>query len=173
MKKEDFGWSLNPLTTFLQLFLGIPLSCSTIKKKKSKIKILALFAAIVVTNLFINGPRGIEISRFQFMSKIYSNDKYESSYRYLKENPFGIVKLVKIIADMAFFCYVPFIHITFVATILFDPNWKKLIEILDKIQRKMKLDKEFHRKCRRMCFMALVQLSIVNINSKILSIKNK
>ena len=88
---------------------------------------------------------------------------YDSPFQYLKQNPFAIVKLFAIIADMAFFCYVPFIHVTFIVMVLFDPNWKKLVTILSKIQREMKLDNEFHRKCRKICFLALFQLFVVSI----------
>ena len=162
----DFNWSLKPLKTFLQC-VGIHLNW---KKKKPPIKVLIIFLAIVLANLISNGSRGIENSRFKFMSGIYSaqyifrdtEDKYGSPFYYLKINRFAIVKLVGIIAGMAFFCYVPFIHVAFVVTILFDPNWKKLIRLLDNIQRKMKLDEEFHRKCRRICFVALFQLGIVS-----------
>ena len=158
MKEKDFSWSLKPLTTFLQ-FAGIPLTFSSTNKKKLTIIALFFLLAIVSANLFFNGPRGIEISRFQFLER---RDDYESSFTYLKENQFAIVKLVGIIADMAFFCYVPFIHVSFVAMILFDPNWKKLIGLLDKIQREMKLDEEFYRKCRRICMVSLFQLAVVS-----------
>ena len=162
MEEKDFNWSLKPLSTFLQ-FVGIPLNWSTKKKKKNfivKIFTIAVLVAIVSANLFVNGPRGIEISRFKFMEE---RDRYDSSFTYLREKQFAIVKLMTIISDMAFFCYVPFIHVTFVAMIHFDPNWKKLIGLLNKIQKEMKLDDQFHRKCRRICFAALFQLAIVSL----------
>ena len=158
--KKTFDFSLNPLKTCLQ-FAGIPLNWSAKKKTNTVVKTLVLLVAIITANLFTNGPRGIEISRFEFMEQ---REKYDSSFIYLKINPYGIIKLVTIISDMAFFCYVPFIHVTFVATVLFDPNWKKLIGLLDKIQRELKLDEKFHRKCRRICFVALFQLAIVSGN---------
>ena len=166
MEGKDFNSSLKPLSTFFQ-FVGIPLNWfAKKKKKKPTVKILTfiILVAIVTANLFFNGPRGIEIGRFKFMEKIYTEEvRYKDSpFLYLKFNPFGIVKLVGIIADMAFFCYVPFIHVAFVAMILLNPNWKKLIGLLDKIQREMKLDEEFHRKCRQICFVALFQLAIVS-----------
>ena len=161
MEEKDFNSSLKPLSMILQ-FAGIPLSWSNKKIKKNpivKIFTTAVLVAIVSANLFFNGSRGIEIRRLIFLE---NREYYNSSYTYLKKNQFAIVKLVGIISDMAFFCYVPFIHVTFVAMIIFDPNWKKLICLLDKIQREMKLDEEFHRKCRRICFVALFQFSIVS-----------
>ena len=164
MMEKDFNSNLNPLSTCLEL-VGIPLNSFT-KKNREKCagKVVFLLVAIVSANLFINGPRGLEIDRLKFLEKIYADDApfNDSPYLYLKLNPFAIVKLVKIIAEMIFFCYVPFIHFTFVAMIFFDPNWKKLIGLLDKIQREMKLNDEFHCKCSRICLAALFQLVIVS-----------
>ena len=147
-------------------FVGIPLDWSTKKKKKKRLLIALIILVVIVSiNLFINGPRGIEIDRFKFMEKIYDENTDEfkdSGFLYLKFNRFGIVKLVTIIAEIFFFCYVPFVHVTFVAMVLFDPNCKKLIGLLDKIQREMKLDEEFFRKCRKMCFFAVLQICIVS-----------
>ena len=93
--KENFSWSLNPLSTCLQ-FAGIPLKWSTKKENKSTIKALIFLVAIVTANFVINGPRGIEISRFEFMEE---REFHSSSFTYLKLYPFAIVKLVGIIAD--------------------------------------------------------------------------
>ena len=164
MKNFNFDWSLYPLSVCL-LFVGFPLKWSAKKQKKLTGISLVLLVAIVSANLLINGPRGIEMGRFKFMEKIHENgirQFKDSPFLFLKYNPFAIVKLVGIIADMAFFCYVPFVHVTFFAMILLNPNWKKLIGLLEKIQRDMKLDEEFHRKCRRMCVVALFHLATVS-----------
>ena len=153
--KKDFDWSLSPLSICLQ-FSGIPLNWSTKKNRwPKKLFPFCLILAIIVTNVIINGPRGIEISRFKFMEVVY-DDKFESPFVYLKENPFAIVKLVTIIADMAFFCYVPFIHVTFVAMVLFDPSWKRMIETLDKIQRVVSLNEEFYKKMPENVFLGAI-----------------
>ena len=87
---------------------------------------------------------------------------YESPYTYFKFHTYGLIKLVRVISEMILFCYVPFIHVIFIFSVLFDPNWKKLIGILEKIQTEMKLDEEFHRACRRQCFMAHFLLIVVS-----------
>ena len=162
---SNLHWSFNPLSMCLQ-FVGIPLNWANKKKKKKKppIKVIVVLLAIVLANFFINGSRGFEFGRFTFMEEIYyENAPFNGSpYLYLKYKPFGIVKLVGIITEMVFFSYVPFVHVTFVATILFDHNWKTLIFLLDKIQHEMKLDEQFYQKCRRICFVVLFQLAIVS-----------
>ena len=161
---NDFDWSLKPLMTSLN-FLGIPMNFT---KNGDSPKIITLFVAIfgcciVGANFFLNGQRGIEIDQLDFMKEVYN---FESPFLYFEKNPHGLIKLVKLISEMIFFCYVPFIHAIFMLTVLFDANFKKLIGLLEKIQRKMKLDEEFHRKCRRHCFAALISLSIVSLKIK-------
>ena len=115
---------------------------------------------IIGANFALNGQRGIEIDQLDFMKEV---EEFDSPYTYFKFNSYGLIKLVKLISEMIFFCYVPIIHVVFIATILFDPNWKKLFFLLEKIQREMTLRDEFHRKCRRHCFLALISLCVVSI----------
>ena len=158
-KVKQFQWSLNPLVIsmngvgFFLNFSEKPLS------RKTRAMIFLLGCCIILANFIINGPRGIEISNLEWMEDVKN---YESPFAYFKKNPFGIVRLVRNISDMIFFCYVPFIHVVFILTVLFDCNWKKLIFFLEKIQRKMKLDEEFHRRVRRHCFAALISLFFVS-----------
>ena len=157
---NNFNWSLKPLTIFLRI-LGIPLNFT---KKGTSPKIVEIFASIfgcfiIGANFALNSKRGIEIDQLEFMKEVYN---FDSPFLYFKKNPHGLIKLVKLISEMIFFCYVPFIHFFFIATVLLDPNWKKLAGLLEKIQRKMKLDEIFHQKCRRHCFLALISLAIVS-----------
>ena len=157
---RNFDWSLKPLTVCLAFF-GIPLNFN---KKGMSPKIVAIFVSIfgcciIGANFFFNGQRGLEIEQLEFMKEVQN---FESPYTYFKFNPYGLIKLIKYISEMIFFCYVPFIHFVFIATVLFDPNWKKLIGLLEKIQRKVELDDEFYRKCRRHCFAALITLLLVS-----------
>ena len=149
--------------TFCLKLVGIPLDFSIQSKNQSPrlMKwLVPLFGlTIVVANFVFNGSRGIEIDQLKFMNNVQD---FESPFTYFKFNPFGIVKLVKLMSEMIFFCYVPFIHVAFMATVLFDPNWKKLVVLLEKIQREMKLDEEFHRKCRLHCLIALLSLLAVS-----------
>ena len=159
-KMNNFDFSLKPLTICLK-FLGIPLNFT---KKGTSAKIIAILVSlfgccIIGANFDLNSQRGIEIDQLDFMKKV---QEFDSPYLYFEKNSFGLIKLIKTISEMIFFCYVPFIHAVFIVTILFDPNWKKLIGLLEKIQREIKLDKEFHRKCQRHCFAALISLSIVS-----------
>ena len=153
-EQKQFQWSLKPLTVCMK-FVGIPLSFSRSPKSKSSAKCIVIFLAIVTANLTINGPRGVEIVQLDFMNNVQN---FDSPFLYFKENPQGLIKLVKVISEMIFFCYVPIIHVAFLVTVLFDPNWKKLIGLLEKIQTEMKLDEKFHQKCRRQCYLALFQL---------------
>ena len=141
-------------------FLGIPLSF--IKKGDSSkiVVIMSLFGCCIIgANFVLNGQRGLEIDQLEFMKEVQN---FDSPYTYFKKNPYGLIKLIKYISEMIFFCYVPFIHVVFMLTILLDPNWRKLIGLLDKIQRKMKLDDEFYRKVRWHCQAALISLFLVS-----------
>ena len=156
-EKNRFQWSLKPLTVGL-IFVGIPLNVLLTKRSKLFSSIVALLGSVIVSsNFFFNGSRGIEMAQLKFME---DTKLFESSFVYFRFNSFGLIKLVKVISEMIFFCYVPIIHIAFMLSVLFDPNWKKLISLLDKIQMEMKLDEEFHGKCRRQCFMILFMLFI-------------
>ena len=157
---KSFDWSLKPLTIFLK-FLGIPLNFT---KEGASHKIVAIFVSffglcIIGSNFAFNSQRGIEIDQLDFMKEVQN---FESPFLYFKKNPHGLIKLVKLISEMIFFCYVPFIHAVFILVVLLDPNWKKLIGLLEKVQKKMKLDEEFHRKCRRHCFAAFISLFVVS-----------
>ena len=153
-----FQCSLKPLT-FCINFVGIPLNFSD-KKPSRIVQVLVplLGCFIIVANLIINGPRVFEPGILKWMEQIQN---YNSSYTYFSYNPFGITRLVRIISNMIFFCYVPFLHLTFALTVLFGANWGELMFILQKIQQKMKLDEQFHRKLRRSCFSALILLVVV------------
>ena len=151
---NQFQSSLKPLTLCLGL-VGIPFN---FRSNRSALKCI-LGLIIIGANFGLNGPRGIDISQLKFMEDI---NLFESPFTYLQFNPFSIVKLVKIISEMIFFCYVPFIHFVFIATVLMDPNWKKLIGLLEKIQLEMKLSDSFHLKCRLHCLIALFSLLAVS-----------
>ena len=158
-KVKQFQWSLNPLVLsmngvgFFLNFSEKPLSRNT------RAMIFLLGCCIILANFIINGPRGIEISNLEWMEDVKN---YESPFAYFKKNPFGIVRLVRNISDMIFFCYVPIIHFAFMATTLLDPNWKQLMLFIQVIQQKMKLSEEFYQKCRRQCYVGLFLLLVAS-----------
>ena len=156
----NFLWSLEPLTKSLHC-LGIPLTFRNGPPHKVFIVLVSLLGCgIILANLVINGPRCFESGSFKWMDDIQN---FDSPFTYFERNPFGIVKLLKIISDMVFFLYVPFMHTAFVATLLFDQNWKKLLVILEKIRHEMKLNDEFYKKCRRQCYWGIFILILVLI----------
>ena len=155
-----FSLSLKPLTICLNFF-GIPFNFARNGASSKMVAILVsiLGCCIIGANYVLNGQRGLEIDQLEFMKEV---KEFDSPFLYFKEHMYGLIKLVKLISEMIFFCYVPFIHVTFMLTVLFDPNWKKLISLLEKIQREIKLDEEFHKKVRRHCFIALISLFLVS-----------
>ena len=154
----NFHWSLKPLTKILHC-LGIPLTFHNGPPRKVFIVLVPLLGCgIILANLIINGPRVFESGSFKWMEDI---QKFDSPFTYFEHNPFGIVKLLKIISDAIFFLYVPFMHIAFVAKLLFGRDWKELLFILEKIRHEMKLDKEFYKKCRRQCYWGIFLLILV------------
>ena len=158
MNRNEFQWSLKPLSTCLK-FVGVPLNFSSTKINAGSVKFVVIFVVIVMANLSINGPRGVEVIQLDFMKQVRN---FDSPHLYFKANPFGLIKLVRVISGMIFFCYVPVIHFAFMTTVLCHPSWKKLIVLLEKIQMEMKLDEKFHKKCRRQCYLALVYLLVVS-----------
>ena len=156
---QHFQWSFKPLVFSLRL-VGIPFNVSDDRKPYRTVLILVpLFGfGIILANLLINGPRGFESGSLKWMNDIQN---FNSSYTYLKINSFGIVKLVKIISNNIFFCYVPFLHLTFVLMLLFGRNWDELMFTLHKIEEKMKLNKEFYSKLHKRCIGALFLLIVV------------
>ena len=161
-KIKKFQWSLKPLIIFLKC-VGISLNISDENlhgKVFVPIIVSLLGFCIILANLYLNGPRGIEYGSLEWMKDIQN---YESVFIYFYFNSFAIVKLVKIISNIIFFCYVPLIHFTFILSVLWQSNWSELKSLLRKIQNKMKLNEEFHRKLRWQCFTALLLLFLVYI----------
>ena len=152
---NHFGWSLKPLVVCLK-FVGIPTNFSN--ANKSSTKFVLIFLVIVIANVVINCPRGVDARQLDFMKEVLN---FDSPFLYFRANPQGLILLVTAIAEIIFFCYVPVIHVAFLLTVLFDPNWKKIVGLLEKIQLEMKLSEEFHKKCRLQCNFALVQLFLV------------
>ena len=158
-----FQWSFQPLTFCLK-FLGIPFNFSDKKTpRKALVFVPLLCCCIILANFIINSPRVFEPGCLNWMKEI---DNFESPFTYFKANPFGIIRLLKLISNMIFFCYVPFLHLTFVIMVLFGNDWgENMMFILQKIQQYIKPSKEFHRKLRKRCFVAMLLLAVVFITT--------
>ena len=158
---NQFQWSLQPLIICANV-LGIPINVSR-SNKRIVLLVTLVGCGIIASNLVLNGPRGIDVSRLDWMQDVA---KFNNPWAYFKVNPFGIIKLVKIISEMIFFCYVPVLHLTLTAMFLRSHQWKKFVVFLDTIQREMKLSQEFHRKCRMRCFLGVFYLILVRTFNK-------
>ena len=116
---------------------------------------------ILLSNVFVNGRQ--KLLNFEHLDKKLGQNRPNSSFVYFKANPQGLIVLVKEIADKVFFAAVPLVHLVFLAMVLLTRKWTNLWAILNKIQRKMKLDPKFHQKCRKYCLAAALFLLLVKL----------
>ena len=158
-KLNNFSWSLKPLVVFMKFVLGLNLNCNHRNSFHVRFLVPGLGFFIILCNFFVNGPCNFNTN----IIDPYEAKKYDSAFTYVAEEPNSLVKLVGYTVNLMFLLAAPIIHITFMANVLFTQNWTDLWAILDKIQRKMKLNEEFHQKCRRHCFVGLFLLLLVNI----------
>ena len=86
---------------------------------------------------------------------------YESPFTYVAAQEYSLVGLVSFVCRSILFLSAPAIHLVFIANVLLIGNWKELWIFLVKIEKKLKLNMEFHNKCRRHCFVALVVFFLV------------
>ena len=157
----DFSWSFKPLVYFIRAVAGVPLHFS---KKASNLTILILIfigCCIFILNLIINGPRGIDIFKFDYME---AKEQYDSPYHYFHDYPDAILQLVIDISSILYFITVPLIDITFLVIVAWNRKWNRLVSTLKKIQDELKLDAVFHGNCRRVCVIAILLLFLVCIS---------
>jgi hypothetical protein len=158
-----FHHSLMPFVFCLK-FVGIQLD--THKSPPSFFDAARLFVPVllgcsmILANLIINGQHGISIQTLTWMEKKLN---FDDPFAYIKANPQVMICLVKDIWGKLHFCSVPALHFVFMATILMrNRKWQDVWSILNEIQKRMQLNKSFHSKCRRNCFLALFILAIVS-----------
>ena len=158
--KKSFAWSLKPLS-FVTLFTaGVPLTFSykTIYSARIRFLFLLFSSFIVVSHLVINGPRGIDKSKFDWMKR---RQEHESPFIFLKKHPDIMLQFVIDSTKTIFFASVLLIHIIFIFMILWSQSWSCLIFTLENIKKEMNLDECFYRKCRKRCIIALLFLILV------------
>ena len=155
--RYTFDWSLKPFTSLMKLLLG--LNVDAVQQSLSvRLTIPAIGFFVIICHLVINGPCGV------YSSTVSSADwkVYDSAFTFVSANPKAMAALVGDICRIAFFLVTPVIHIVLMAHVLLTNHWKDLWLTLKKIQNKMNLDKDFYRKCRCHCFIALVLLLLVH-----------
>ena len=158
--KSSFFWSLKPLLFFAKVFVGVPLDFSHFSKTPPKIRqFLFIFGYLILMwNLLINGPRGINIANFAWMDK---RKNYRSPFIFFKDNSDALLQFVVDSTTIIFFTTVPLIQFIFLTTITWSRKWADLISTLKVIANEMKLSKSFYRKCRTSSLIALFVLLLV------------
>ena len=165
ISSSTFNWSLKPLL-FVTNLVGLPLvgSAKKIGRLSNFVRLLVvscLGCFILLTNIFINGRHRFII--FEKTTEIFAKkEKYESGFGFFKDNPHGLIVVVRETLVKWFFISVPLIHIAFLGMLLFTKNWVELWSILIKIQRKMNLGDRFHCKCRKHCVAVIILLLMVS-----------
>ena len=157
----NFEWSLKPFIVSMKFVLGLDLSVSSTRNRKSRSYVFfpAIGMFIIISYLSINGPCGF----FSFRTL------HDRNKRLYNENPVDIApeksedffELLKDFCRMPLFLSTPIIHLFFMGNVLFTRNWKDLCFVLLKIEQEMRLGEDFHRKCRNKCLVALGLLVLV------------
>lgn len=153
---KQFDWSLKPLTFCASIFGGIPLHFN---EKKKNFTISITFACLIIlSNLLINGPRGININKFKWMNDI---SDYDNSWLFFQQFPDALLQFVIDLTSIIFFVAIPLIHVIFLFSIVLSNSWEELVSLLKEIQNEMELTADFHQKCRQRCIIALLFVLLV------------
>ena len=160
-KKHSFDWSLAPLKWVTRFTVGASIDFVNEKKRPSistRLIFVLLGCFALFSNLLINGPRGINISNFDWMTRIQN---FESPYLYFKEDPDALLQFVLDVTSICFFVAIPLMQIIFLASALFGNDSNQSIHNLMLIQKHFKLSSKFYQKSRNLCIVALLVLFLV------------
>ena len=168
-RMNSFSWALNPLLCVTTMFAGCPLSFTRNRFRSSKSFVgfifLCLSFFILVSHLIINGPRGIDITKFEWMDKLLYKSLYITSHVFFfKRYPDAMLQLVVDCTSIMFFAAVSLIHLVFIVVIFLRQSWTGLVRSLKAIENEMNLSKPFYQKCRRNCIIALLFLFLVRFD---------
>ena len=165
-KKTTFSWSFKPLVLVAKIAAWIPLNFST-KNRSSLMRILVtifLGSFSLLAHFIVNGPRSINVGNFLWTKKIQEYDSPEHFFEYY---PDAKLQLAVDTIQIIFFLALLFIHFILIVTMIaLTQKWKRLLRIVKKLRREMNLGEEFHRKCRRLCIIAVLFLLLVKIESQ-------
>lgn len=152
-----FGWSFKPLEFCSKIILCVPLSLKTSRLQRFSILMLGILACL--SNLIINGSRGLHFSGFRRMQKTRT---FENAWDYFKFNPDGLIQFVTDIISSTFYLSLPLVHIIFIVMIFWRNNWASLQSALQEIHEEMKLTPHFYRACRKKCFLGILLLTLAS-----------
>lgn len=154
------NWGFKPLTICLK-FAGINLTNpSSLNRLEADGFIIASLGFIIfLSNAIINGPRLLDLVKFEFLT---SDNKCEiSPWLCIKEHSNLHLKFTYYAASIVLIIILPVIHVVYFILDLFLPNLKVLWILMNKIQLEMELDEIFHKKIRKNCFFAMLLLLLV------------
>lgn len=149
-----FQWSFKPLNFCLKFVLGFDLNVTARKFSVG----VALSFAIIIFYLISNSPCG-------FYSGILhqkDQERYtQGSHDFAKITALAYLTIVKDVSTYTLFLAIPIIHIAFILCVFTTKNWKTLWYILESIQHSMNFSEKFHRRCQKLCLLALAILLLV------------
>ena len=157
-----FEWSLKPLVYFTRIFVGTVLDLSE-SKTSTGVKVLGfLFGFIILlSNILINGLRGVNVKNFEWILRYLIEGPYE--FNIFSIYPDALLQFVVDISFTTFWIYIPILHFIFLLIIFSGKSWTRLSSQLAKIQKNMELSNTFYQKCRKYCLIALLlQLLVWN-----------
>ena len=156
--ENSFNWSLKLLTWITRFSVGTSIDFTNNKRRCIRFSVFCIGCFILLANILINGPRGINIAKFKWMEKI---QHFESPFGYFKENPDDLLQFVIDIATIALFVAVSLIQIIFLVATYLSHNWILLASNLLIIKKEMNTSLEFQRNCRNRCIISFGLAALV------------
>ena len=161
--KTSFAITLKPLTIATRFTVGISLNFN---EKKGFIGIrfftLILGFLFLISNILFNGPRGINITNFDYMKRTIERQGNLSYYLYFDRNPEMLLQFVFDATSIMFWVAIPLIQLIFFITIMMSQKWQDLVKNLRKVEKEMKLSSLVFRNCHKDCISALFLLILVS-----------
>ena len=154
--KKIFEWSLKPLDFITKFSVGFTFNVSNNTHVSIRLILFAFGCFIILMNLLINGPRGLNINSFEWVEEIQNNERPLFSFF-----PDALLQCVVDVTTTTFWVSISLIHIIFLTTVLFSRKWTDLMQSLVEIENEMQFSEEFYVKCRKHYTMALVIFLLV------------
>ena len=156
---SGFEWSFKPYFLCAKFFIGAPLGLNINKTESFFVFLLGCF--ILLLNLVINGPRGIDVTKFEWMENIQF---FYNGWLYFERFPDALLQFVTDVTFALFFISISLIPFVFLILVLLSRRWANLAKHLKKMHNEMNLSVEFYQKCRRRCLLVLFIIVLVFVD---------
>ena len=103
----------------------------------------ALGLLLIICHLAVNSPCGLYSNKI-----VYADESTRLEEKKLKKetDKRDIFELIDDFCRFSLFLSTPIIVLTFIANMVLTKNWRNLVRLFEKIQRRMELERSFRRK---------------------------